>query len=240
MKKDKTVTKNLVLLLGGLLLICLLQKNGNFFPVFFIIVSIFLIIKNKPQNLKDIASNISAGICLSILSLNPIYMICIALGYVGARQIYDKADCKINLLPGTKKELFFWGLLPAILLTVLNSIWIIQDTPINFSFRISAISAGLIASIPEEVLFRYLVFALCVFIRKGKTFSKNQSILCYLILIIPHVLMHFPIGEITVIDFGLMCIFGVVLTLIQRKSSLALAIIVHFIIDFCRILIFGI
>lgn len=100
---------------------------------------------------------------------------------------------------------------------------------------------SLIASIPEEVLYRYLVFAICVTIGKGQLFSKGQSILCYFILIIPHVLMHFPVGaEMNFIDVRLMGIFGIILTCIQRKSSLAMAIMVHFVIDYFRIIIFGV
>lgn len=126
-------------------------------------------------------------------------------------------------------------------MTILNTLWMIQSNPIDISFRINAIATGLIASIPEELLFRYLVFAFCVYIGKDKKFSKFQNILCYVILIFPHVLMHFPaVTEITITDLVFMSIFGIILTFIQRKSALTLAIGVHFVIDFFRIIIFGV
>lgn len=116
----------------------------------------------------------------------------------------------------------------------------VQSTPINFSLSLNAITGSLIASIPEELLFRYLLFAVCVNIGNDRDFSKLQNLICYLILIVPHVLMHFPAGTtITLIDFGLMSVFGITLAYIQRKSSLTLAIIVHFLIDFFRFMIFG-
>ena len=236
--QEKNVTRNLVLLLLGLVVIYLLQKNGNFFPIFFLLLSIFLIHKNKSGFSK---TDFFIGIILAVISLNPIYAICIAFGYVGAKQLYEKSNNKINLIPNTKKEIILYGALPAVLMTLLNIVWMMQSNPINFSLKVNAIAGSLIASIPEELLFRYLVFAACIYIGKDKGFSKIQNILCYAILIIPHVLMHFPVGsEMNIVDLGIMSVFGIVLTFIQRKSSLILAIGVHFIIDFFRIIIFGV
>lgn len=238
---NKTTTKKLILLFLGLLLLYLLRKNGNFFPVFFIIVSVLIIFKYKTTDKTKDIKNLSVGIALAILSLNPIYGICIVLGYVAAKRIFDYSSNKILIFPREKKELLLYGLLPTAFLVFLNTIWMIQSNSLNFSFRISAITGSLIASIPEELLFRYFLFAVCVNIGKDQAFSKVQNFICYLILIVPHVLMHFPAGTtVTFIDFSLMSVFGIALTYIQRKSSLALAIIVHFLIDFFRILLFGI
>lgn len=237
----KSITKNLILLFIGLLIIYLLQKNGDFFPMFFLISSIILIYKNKTKNIKIKKKDVVAGVIAAIFSLHPFYGISIAVGYIAAKQTFDNSNDQIRLFPVTKREIVFYGLLPAIFLTLLNIIWMLQSNPVNFSFRMAAITGSLIASIPEEILYRYLVFAICVTIKKNQLFSKGQHILCYLILIIPHVLMHFPVvSEINLIDLGLMSVFGITLTCIQRKSSLSLAIIVHFIIDFFRIIIFGV
>lgn len=164
MAQEKNVTRNLILLLIGMIVIYLLQKNGNFFPILFVVLSIFLIWKNKSGFSKK---DFIIGIALAALSLNPIYVICIIFGYMGAKQLYDKSNVKISLLPKTKQEIIVYGVLPAIFLTLLNTVWMIQTNPIDFSFRVNAIVGGLIASIPEEVLFRYLVFAVCVYMGKG-------------------------------------------------------------------------
>ena len=185
--------------------------------------------------------DIVVGVVVAILSLHPIYGVCIAFGYIAAKQTFDNSNCQIRLFPATKRECVFYALVPAVFLTILNTIWMLQSNPVNISFRMAAITGSLIASIPEEILYRYLVFALCVTIGKNQLFSKSQNIICYFILIIPHVLMHFPAGtETSLIDIGIMGIFGIVLTCIQRKSSLVLAIIVHFTIDYFRIIIFGV
>ena len=56
MAQEKNVTRNLILLLIGMIVIYLLQKNGNFFPILFVVLSIFLIWKNKSGFSKRIKS----------------------------------------------------------------------------------------------------------------------------------------------------------------------------------------
>lgn len=242
MKEKSCTTRNLVFLFLGLLLIYMLQKNGNFFPIFFLVSSIFLIwYKNEKQSKKINKKDIFMGVVLAILSLNPIYALCVGAGYVGAKHTFDNSTYRINLFPSGKKDVIFYGVLPSIFLILLNTIWFLQTTPINVEFRPEAITGSLIASIPEEILYRYLVFAICIVICNNQIRTQIQKILCYLILIIPHVLMHFPAGaDMRLTDVILMSIFGIMLTRIQMKSSLLLAILVHFFIDFFRIIIFGV
>lgn len=241
MEEKVYATKKLIFLFIGLLLIYMLQKNGNFFPIFFLLSALFLVYRNRKEIKIVNKIDICIGILFSILSLNPIYAISIAIGYVGAKQVFDNSFYKINLFPKDKKEVVFYGVLPTIFLTLLNTIWIFQTTSINLGLRMEAITWSLIASIPEELLYRYLVFALCMILCDNQIMTKGQKLLCYIILIVPHVLMHFPVGmDMLFIDVVLMSIFGIVLTFIQMKSSLVLAIIVHFLIDFFRIIIFGV
>ena len=91
MREKSCMTRNLIFLFIGLLLIYMLQKNGNFFPVFFLISSLFLIYRNRKEKRKVDKIDVLIGILLAILSLNPIYAICIGLGYVGAKQVFDNS-----------------------------------------------------------------------------------------------------------------------------------------------------
>lgn len=52
MREKSCMTRNLIFLFIGLLLIYMLQKNGNFFPVFFLISSLFLIYRNRKEKRK--------------------------------------------------------------------------------------------------------------------------------------------------------------------------------------------
>lgn len=73
-----------------------------------------------------------------------------------------------------------------------------------------------------------LFFALCVNIVKDKKLSKSEDIMCYLIMIIPHALMHFSLKTI---DLGMIgrisLLLGVPLALLERKRDLTSAIVCH-------------
>lgn len=76
--------------------------------------------------------------------------------------------------------------------------------------------------------------------------SKWPNLLCYIIMIVPHVLIHLPSilkhnGSSSFIQgfIFLSIFFGLPMAILQRKRDLMSAIIVHFTIDFVRFLIFG-
>ena len=122
MPQNKTITRKLIFLLLGLLILYLFTKNGNFFPVFFAIASLILIYKCKATDKKEDIKNLLIGVVLAILSLHPIYGICIVLGYVAAHRVFDNSNNKILVFPKEKKEILVYGLLPTFFLILLNSI----------------------------------------------------------------------------------------------------------------------
>lgn len=235
--KIKNNTSKLVFLLVGLIFIYSLTSNGDiFFPAFFIISSIILMVKSSSVEKKDII----IAVILGVMSLNPIYGFCSIFGYIGAKSFFNSSKHKIEAFPKSLKEVFVFGFVSTVILVSANTIWMLTDTSINFSLNGNAIIMGLIAGIPEEILFKYLLFAICVYIVGDKKFNKIQAVLCYLIMIIPHVLKHYPsFSSINFGSFTLMCFFGLSFTYIQIKSCLTVAIGVHFAVDFFRFIVFG-
>ncbi len=53
-------------------------------------------------------------------------------------------------------------------------------------FRLEEMTGSIIASIQKELLYRYLVFALCVILCNNQIRTKSQKFLCYLILSLPY------------------------------------------------------
>ena len=53
---------------------------------------------------------------------------------------------------------------------------VLQTVSINVGFRLEAITGSLIASIPEELLYRYLVFALCVILCNNQIRTKKSKV----------------------------------------------------------------
>lgn len=237
MTQNHTTRHLIVLFIGLFLLYCLTKGGDIFFPTFFIVSSIILMKNSKSVAKKEML----IGGTLGILSLNPLYGFCSIFGYIGAKSFFNTAKHKIAVLPKSIKEFIIWGLIGTLILTSINTIWMLTDLPFNFSFRGYAIMMGLMAGIPEEILFKYFLYAFCIYLAGDKPFTKVQSVFVYLILIVPHVLLHYPsLSHITFFNFALMCGFGFSFAYIQRKSSLATAISVHFMVDFLRFTFFGV
>ena len=82
---------------------------------------------------------------------------------------------------------------------------------------------------------------MCVAIVKDKKMSKAENVLSYLIMTIPHVLIHFNfetvnMGSIIV----LFLLFGFPFAVMQRKRDLTSAIVAHSVVDLIRFVLLGI
>ncbi len=50
---------------------------------------------------------------------------------MGAKKVFDNTSDKINLYPKDKKEVIFYGIIPASFLILLNEICLLQTVSIN-------------------------------------------------------------------------------------------------------------
>lgn len=91
------------------------------------------------------------------------------------------------------------------------------------------------------------MFAICVYLLKGNPKSKTENFLCYIIIVIPHVLLHFPdmiattgvssiMGSVIVLSL----LFVLPFALLQRKRDLFSAIVAHTLVDLIRFICLGI
>ena len=82
---------------------------------------------------------------------------------------------------------------------------------------------------------------MCVAIVKDKKMSKAENVLIYLIMTIPHVLIHF---NLETVDLGsiivLFALFGFPFAVLQRKRDLTSAIVAHSVVDLIRFILLGI
>ncbi len=91
------------------------------------------------------------------------------------------------------------------------------------------------------------MFAICVFLLNGNPKSKTENFISYIIMIIPHVLLHFPdmiakngAGSIIINVIVLSLLFGLPFALLQRKRDLFSAITAHTLVDLIRFICLGI
>lgn len=144
------------------------------------------------------------------------------------------------------KEKNFKGILESIIPTIacggvlgiINLFLGMSQHKLSPSFSCIHLITALIAGLSEEIAFRLFMFAICVYLLKGNPKSKTEFFLCYIIMIIPHVLLHFPdmiattgissiIGSVIILSL----LFGLPFALLQRKRDLFSAITAHTLVD---------
>lgn len=116
----------------------------------------------------------------------------------------------------------------------------LSSMTISPSFNIQWFVDALKAGVFEEIFFRLFFFALCIIVTKDEPLSRMQNILCYMVMIVPHVLIHFNLQTFNIGSFvTLSLMFGIPFVIIQRKVNLISAIGAHSFIDLLRFCILG-
>ena len=123
----------------------------------------------------------------------------------------------------------------------------------NNAIALANIGKALIVSlnpaISEEITSRTLFLALCIYAVKGIPTSKKESITCWFMMIVPHILPHMLFsleGGIVkaLISFVIylvlyIAVFGFVFAFLQRKRDVLSAMVAHGLVDAIRFSIFG-
>lgn len=207
------------------------------------LIAIYIICKYKVIDKKSIVISIFFSVLCMPSSIPT--AISLVLPYIASMAIFKNSTTKIFLFKNGKKNNLITTIILIFvigaILSAINVYTVINSIPINMSFTLKWIFDALHAGIFEEIFFRLFFFALCIHITKDNPLSKFQNIICYLIMVIPHVLIHFNlqtfnIGSFVVLSF----LFGLPFALMQRKSNLVSAIGAHSLVDIVRFCIFGV
>lgn len=247
MKNNKSISLKLIIIFVLFLVLWLttsmnpMKLNVLWFIVA-LILSVLFMIKNKNISRRDVV----VGILLGLISMpSNFFMGAISIiAYLGGVSVFKESDNKILLIKSNNKKeivktilltIFVGGILGIINIYLGKSAMTINPS-IKLKWFLDAIRAGA----TEEIIFRFFFFAICVYFTNDKVLSRFQNFLCYLIMIIPHVLIHF---DRTNFELGSMIIltliFGLPFAIMQRKHDLSSAIGAHAIVDLIRFCIFG-
>jgi len=243
---DKRVGSLLIIVFFTMILLWVLATILNAKLLWFIfiwIASSILIYKNKKYINKK---NIVTGFILGILSISSglITISSTIIAFIAATSVFNKSNNKIIFMKSGKKNLILTSiiiLITGVGLGAINVYGAINTIPINASFRFQWILDALRAGITEEILFRFLFFAICIELIKDIKLNKFESFICYLIMIVPHVLLHFNFSNFNISNIiAMSLIFGLPFTLLQMKRDLLTAIGSHALVDLIRFSLFGI
>lgn len=206
------------------------------------LIAIYLIIKNKSATSKDFILGIIFGVLC--MPSSPIMGISTIIPLVASIGILKKSKNTVHIFSNNKKIILLsvtLTLVIGIILGAINVFFAIDSIPINLDFKIQYVFNALRAGIFEEIFFRLFFFAMCVYITNDSKFSKTQNLLCYLIMIIPHTLIHFNLSTFNLPSVVMLSLlFGLPFALMLRKLNLISAIGTHSIVDIIRFCTFGI
>lgn len=242
--KNKTTSKLIVFLIV-LITLWVVYSIIHSKLIWFIainLIAIYIILKYKIFDKKDIAVGVVFGaLCM------PSYFIAglsTVLPYIAAMMIFKNSKNRIYFFKTGKRNDF---IIPTLLILVvggilggINVLFSIKSMPVNFSINMKWFFDAMRAGVFEEISFRFFFFALCVYLTKDQPFSRIQNLLCYAIMVIPHVLAHFNFQNFNIVGVIELCLFfGLPFALMQRKSNLISAIGSHTVVDLVRFCVFG-
>lgn len=206
------------------------------------LIAIYLIIKNKSTTSKDFILGIIFGILC--MPSSPIMGISTIIPFIASIGIFKKSKNTVHIFDNNKKSILVSVILilgVGVILGVINVFFAIGSIPINPGFKIQYVFNALRAGIFEEIFFRLFFFAMCVYITNDSKFSKIQNLLCYLIMILPHTLIHFNLSTFNLPSVVMLSVlFGLPFASMLRKLNLISAIGTHSIVDIIRFCTFGI
>jgi len=198
---------------------------------------------------------IIVSLILGILSglFNPMVGICTIVTFMATSSIFAKSEDVISLFKNFTKR----GVLKSIGIGVLVgsilgfiNLFLNGSQQMSFSMNIKYFLISLNPGIFEEISFRLFMYAFCIYLLKGKISTNKEKVWCYIVMVIPHVLIHTPDmfyengslylnPSIIVTVIILALLFGLPFALLQRKRDLYSAMIAHGLVDFIRFCFFG-
>lgn len=219
-----------------------IKRMWLLFEFYVCITSIYVLVKNKlPSNKKIVLSAILSllmfiayqGVNFSSLTTS----VLIFISSLASFSVFSKNQSnEIKIIKSNKTKNFIINILIAVTIGVSLGIvnMFLTGKDINLDIRLSYFLISLSPAIFEEVCFRFFIYAFCVYLLNGEVNSKINKFWCYFMMIIPHAIIHTPDvfinnGFVSGIFSTLLLsfIFGLPLTLLQRKKDLLSAMIAH-------------
>lgn len=242
--KDDSTLRLILLLLGSIIvwLVAAIFMAPVLWFLIILVLSIVYIVKNKNVEKKDVITGVAFGI-ISIPA-NPILGIIAIPAYIGAISVLKDANNKIKTY-NEKNSILNTVLFIVVVGGILGGInmWFGTRSGItlNPSIKIIWFLRAFTAGITEEIIFRLFFFAVCIRTIKDKPLTKLQNIICYLIITIPHTLMHFDLSTLDLSSVvTLTVLFGLPFAIALRKRDLTSAIGTHMFVDLIRFVLTGV
>ena len=226
------------------------SRVWNWTEILILLLAVYYIIRAKSFQWKQAVISLLLGaICLFSLFRDPrtvdiiVTSVCVIVTFYAACRLYELADIEnVSIHIGIVKSIRYFGLgaVISIPLAVLNVLYFSLSRQINMRNMLSSAVFALKPAIAEEVVFRFFLLSYVYYLFRGKAETRLKNVLIYILLIIPHELLHYPDlfvespGWAVVMSIVGSIVFGLPMALLMKKKNLQMAIGMHWFIDFAR------
>lgn len=227
-----------------------MSRVWNWTEILVLLLSIYYIIKTRTFKLRQAVIGLFLGaVCLVSLFRDPrivdviVTSICVMAAFYAACRLYDQADVEnVSIHTGIMGSVRYFGIgaVISIPLAFLNVLYYSLSRQVSVGNILSSALSALKPAIAEEVVFRFFLLAYAYYLLQGKPEKRFWNVCIYILLIIPHELLHYPdlfikspVWAIVMCTLG--CIlFGFPMAILMKRKNLQMAIGMHWLIDFVR------
>ena len=226
------------------------SRVWNWTEILILLLAVYYIIRAKSFQWKQAVIALLLGaICLFSLFRDPrtvdiiVTSVCVIVTFYAACRLYELADIEnVSIHIGIVKSIRYFGLgaVISIPLAVLNVLYFSLSRQINMRNMLSSAVFALKPAIAEEVVFRFFLLSYVYYLFRGKAETRLKNVLIYILLIIPHELLHYPDLFVESPSWAVVMsivgsiVFGLPMALFMKKKNLQMAIGMHWFIDFAR------
>ncbi len=227
-----------------------MSRIWNWTEILIILLAVYYIIRVGSFQWKQAVIAFFLGIiCLVSLFRDNrttdilITSVCVMVTFYAACMLYKLMDIEnTSINAGITGSIKYFGLGAVIStpLAILNILYFSLSRHINVRNIPGSAIFALKPAIAEEVIFHFFLLAYANYLLRGKADTRFKNLLIYILLLIPHKMLHYP--DMFIKSPGLavvMCIlngvlFGFPMVLLMKKKNLQMAIGMHWFIDFTR------
>ncbi len=191
------------------------------------------------------------GAFLAILAgiIRPFTGVVTFLAFLASMRVMEKADDRIALLKRPYSASIFLGAGLGIVLGFINLL--LAGMPLKFAPSFYAFVVSLNPGISEEIIYRLFMYAFSIYLLGGRIRTRKEGLWVYVLMIVPHVLLHFPDSyfvngtlhlDLETLLFGpviLGLLFGLPMTMAMLRRDLVSAMMIHTLVDFIRFVFVG-
>lgn len=227
-----------------------MSRIWSWTEILILLLAIYYIVRTKIFQWKQAVIALLLGlVCLISLFRDPrtadiiVMSLCVAAAFYAACRLYELADMEnISIHTGIVGSIRYFGLgaVVSIPLAVLNVLYFSLSRQISVRNVFSSAVFALKPAIAEEVVFRFFFLSYAYYSLQGKTEKRSFNVYIYILLIIPHELLHYPDlfiespGWAVAMSIVGSIVFGLPMALLMKKKNLQMAIGMHWFIDFVR------